>query len=235
MLAATRPLTRRFALWCFPLLAAVAIVLFLTYRHATETTIRATAENVALSIERTLTNTLWSRYSAFLLSAEALDQTPARIHPTTARLDKDIRALIEGTDVLKVKIFSASGKTVFSTDFTQIGKGYARKEDFVAALEGEVESAKSWRDTFQTVDGKRTDVRVLATYLPITSSGDPDTAVAIIEIYLDITTVTEQSYRGEAMIVAAVLTPLILLAVFLTEILHMRSSQPKKCASDRYH
>lgn len=227
-------MTRKFALWCFPLIVLVGLTLFLTHRHANEWTIQTTAENVALSIEKVLTNTVWPRYAAFLLSAEASAQTPTSLHASTRLLAEDIRKLTEGTDVVKVKVYNASGTTVFSTDTSQIGRDYGRKPGFQAALSGASSSEAFWRDVFQAIDGERQAIRVLGTYLPIYGSADGSEVVAVVEVYLDITAVTDHVYNGEVATATAVITPMLLLAVFVILLLVVAKAENRLIAEHRH-
>jgi len=208
-------MTRLFALASLPVMVLAAGLLFLAYRQAMETIIVTTTENVAASIAQIFTNELWPRYSAFLVEADTLSPDHIRQHATTRLILDDIRALTVQTDVVKIKLYTPSGKTVFSTDPSQIGGDYSRDEHFLQAMTGENASQFSARARFDAIDGPRSDLWVLGTYVPIRDHADGRRIVGIMEVYTDITPAVSEFLYGKPMLFVAVLIPLALLATFL--------------------
>lgn len=214
-----RAMTRRFALASLPVMALTVGLLFLIYRQTMEIIIVSATENVAASFTQVFTNELWPDYSAFLTEADRLPPDSIRQHAATQRILDDIRDMTARTDVVKIKLYTPSGKTVFSTDFSQIGGDYSQNERFVMAMAGDNISQFGARDRFDAIDGPRFDVWILGTYLPIRDSASGHQIVGVMEVYTDVTPAVSNFLYGEPMILIAILVPLALAATFLFQVI----------------
>lgn len=217
-------MTRRFALASLPVMLVVVGFLLLIYRQAMEVIIVTATENVAASFTQVFTNELWSRYSAFLTDADDLPADLIRQHAITRRIHNDIRDLTTQTEVVKIKLYAPSGKTVFSTDPSQIGGDYSRNERFLLAMTGENVSQFSLRERFDAIDGRRSDIWVLGTYVPIRDRASHH-IVGVMEVYTDVTPTVSEFLYGKPMLFIAVFIPLALAATFLFQMIVVTVSE----------
>lgn len=144
-------------------------------------------EQENITVTQALINTVWPAYEAFVGTASGLSTGQLKQHNTTLTIYSRLLENIKKLPVLKIKIFDLQGKTIFSTDKSQIGiqkpSSYAGRQ---SAASGEVISTFSFRRTFNAIQGTLTDRHVVSSYLPI--YGKAGTKVsAVFEVYYDVT------------------------------------------------
>jgi diguanylate cyclase (GGDEF)-like protein/PAS domain S-box-containing protein len=190
-------LKRYFSIIGFIAFIATAATLTVYYRYATTEQLIELNERNYLDLTQTIANTLWPQYRDFLKSTESLTSTQLVRHPLSGALHEDVVKIVHGLPVLKIKIYNTHGRTVFSTDSTQIGQvtpsGYLGRN---VVFTGEEISKISHREIFRKIDGSDVyDRTVLASYFPIrTVSGNK--VDGVIEIYTDVTeTLSVTEYR----------------------------------------
>ncbi len=137
-------------------------------------------ERSHIALSRTITNTLIPKYSNSLKLAEST--------PLSQQLHYDLQGITNGLPILKIKIFDTRGKTLFSTDASQIGT--VQPLDYpgsrVSHSSGVI-STISARDTFRTIDDTEVNNRtLLSSYLPIFEKGS-NNIIGVFKIYSDIT------------------------------------------------
>ena len=114
-------LTRFFSIFSLVGIAIVTSALLWSYRqltieHLIEHEGRANAE-----LTRAFSNTLWREYRDFVLVSGSSDRETLLANPTLDRLHDDITTMMQGLHAVKIKIYSLTGNTVYSTDQAQIG------------------------------------------------------------------------------------------------------------------
>ncbi|MBL8706812.1 MAG: HAMP domain-containing histidine kinase [Rhodospirillales bacterium] len=187
------PLLRYFSLTSLGALAvALGVVLWFAQDASRQHLFRLGQEN-NIALTRAFTNSVWPNYSTFLFDIFDEDGTTIREHPTTPELDEAIRALTAGLTVLKVKIYSPAGNTVFSTEPAQIGDRRPTHPAIVAARNGGVTSEMIERGRFSAMDGERGHVHLIASYVPIQDQAAK--VVGVMEVYNDITALVAQANR----------------------------------------
>lgn len=209
-----RPITKRFTLWCLPLISLAAIALVYAYHFSTEKAIYKTADTIARSNQAIITNFLWPKYSEFLLSDAAQNQSAGNIKPQTQALSEDLSSITTNTNILKIKIYAPNGITVYSTDSKQIGSDYSDRAGYQSAIQGDVYSDQSFRPDFKSIHGKRQDIDVLATYLPVYHDTEKKNVIAVVEIYVDVSGVAEESINSTTEMILVSFTTVILMSVF---------------------
>ena len=147
-------LLRFFSIFSLVAFSIIAVVLGLFYRQiaVTELIELGEAKNVALT--QTFSNSLWAEFAPFLTSLSELSGDEIRAHPETEKLHQAVVEQTRGLTVLKVKIYDLEGKTIFSSEESQIGDDKSENDGFLSALEGEVLSDLSHRDTFDAFEGR---------------------------------------------------------------------------------
>ena len=191
---------------------AAAGVVQLHRRHAIHQ-VRTMAEQNNATLTQAVANGLWPEYASFIASARQLGAEALRRHPRTASLRLEVTTLLQGTAILKVKLYDAEGFTVFSTDTSQIGGDYGANPRFLSARNGEIFSDLSFRERFGAAEGIRTDRWVLSSYVPVRLSGGAGEVVGVAEIYSDVTEV--HGYIRYVALVETLLVGGAFLVVFL--------------------
>lgn len=208
-------LTRQFALWSFPLFCLAGGALIFFHFVAVQKSIHTAAEHTAVANQATLINALWPSFGDFLLSERASAQTAQTPAPEVHAIRELVKSHTENTKILKVKIYSPTGRTVFSTDFSQIGKEYGHTDGFQAAIAGKVKSDVSSREYYNGIHAEYRDVHVMGTYLPVYTPGTEAGIAAVSEIYIDVSETAHYPFQATAFLFSSGFTVLALLGVFL--------------------
>jgi signal transduction histidine kinase/ActR/RegA family two-component response regulator len=208
---------RRFSIAALVLTVACLVLLAWGYRSLARDDLVASgtrfneqlAETVARHLEAAIGTQLWAPGWTGV-SRGALGD-PARL----ARIDATVKALLRGGLVHKIKIFDATGLTIYSTEAAQIGDDRAAQPAVRDALAGRVVTALSFREKFSALEGEVLTRDLLASYVPIR---DGASVVAVFEVYTDMTPMVARIARGQrdaVLMVGAVLAALYLGVVLL--------------------
>jgi signal transduction histidine kinase len=166
--------------------------------------------NIALT--QAFSNSIWPRFAPFLTSVSGWSREQLQAHPETTRLRHAVLALMDGLSVVKVKIYNLQGRTVFSTQPSQIGDDKSTNAGFMAARSGKVASELTHRETFSAFEQTIADLDVLSSYLPIRRD-DPKGAIeGVFEIYTDVTSLLQKSQQTQRHVVLGV--TLILMGLY---------------------
>lgn len=165
-------------------------------------------------------NTVIPRFNAYLDQASRLPRQQILARPETNALDQFIRNQVNDLAVLKVKIFSANGKTVYSTDAADIGivrdKSYL---EWSAMREGRPVSHLEYHENFQSLLGSVRERYVLSTYVPVSGLGAGEKEL-VIEFYTDVT--SDISAIGSVQITMISGSAFVLFMVFIVMYLAAR-------------
>lgn len=181
-------------LWYFTLTSLIAFVLVAVslvtfYRQVAIKELIGIGESKNAAITQVVSNVIWPEFEAFLGSASDMDPEAIRAHPETARLHQALMEQMQGLSVIKVKIYNLEGKTVFSTQESQIGEDKSENAGFIAALNGSYASELTHRDTFSAFEGEIEDRDVISSYIPIRYGGSD--VAGVFEVYDDVTPLLE--------------------------------------------
>jgi diguanylate cyclase (GGDEF)-like protein len=161
-----------------------------------------TRSNVALT--KAFANSLWPRHQGFIRRAAAVPAGELASRKEIQLIGRDLKLLMEGLSVVKVKIYDANGLTVFSTDPNQIGEDKSRNPGFLGARGGTPASEITFRDRFDSWEGVISDRNIIATYVPVRlhPAGPVE---AVTEVYSDVTELVERMGRAQWKILAGAL------------------------------
>ena len=207
-------LLRFFSVTSLILFSLVIVALALFYRRTAVEDLMRLEEDKNVVLTKTFANTLWPKFSPFLLSADTLPPDQLRDHSETARLRQAIIDLTSGLEVVKVKIYSLDGVTIFSSDPAQIGELQDTNPGVLAAKAGSIESELTHRSQFNSFDGVIEDREVLASYVPVRRSADGPVE-AVIELYTDVTYLLSEINLAQGRVVLVVSAVLAALYVVL--------------------
>lgn len=181
-----RPLTRHFALAGMVGIFLAAMALGALYQYFATEQLIASEQRHNVQLAQLLAGTIWPLYGDYLGSLEADSGPDIRSRESTRRLHKWVLAQIHDTPILKLKIFSPQGVTLFSTDLQQIGEDRSSYPSFLRARQGEVVSQTALRDGGYTHKGETSQPLrdLLTSYVPVFD--DSGRLQAVFELYSDI-------------------------------------------------
>jgi len=162
------------------------VCLMLLFRQFALSTLieHETRSNVAIT--EILSNLVESRYRD-LINTDPIKISEMRgKHPAILQLDAEVKRLMRGTKLIKVKIYDLNGLTIFSTDPSQINQDKSDNAGFLSARGGKTVSNITFRDQFDTFEGKRSNINVVSSYIPI-GGHSLDEPEAVFEVYSDVT------------------------------------------------
>jgi signal transduction histidine kinase len=179
-------LAGRFAVAAVLAVALGAVAIVLGYRKVAEDDLVHQGAQANIDIGRLAVNAIEAAHDAPLLGhpwLSAARDDPRRL-AWAATTDRAVRHVLQGTTVLKFKLYDARGLTIYSTEAKQIGEDKSTQPALQRALAGESITALSHRDRFSALEGEVTDRDLLSTYEPLR---DPAGLVAAVaEVYVDL-------------------------------------------------
>jgi signal transduction histidine kinase len=210
-------LLRNFSIISLSTFAVATTLLAAFYRQKAIHELIVTTEENNIAITQIFSNTLWPQYSSFLSDTQSLTDDELREHPIIRQLDEDTRLQIEGLPVVKVKVFDLTGRTVFSTDSTQIGDNKSDSSGFLKARSGQVISQLDHRETFQALDSTLQDSHLLSSYIPIDGGNSDSQVVGVFELYTDVTPLLDriQQTKWDIVLGSLVILAVLYLILFL--------------------
>jgi signal transduction histidine kinase len=196
----TWPLSKRFALLSGPLLVGAGVLIGGVNHVWFMDSIESAAERNNVALARVLSNVVWPEFEADVLARQ--DSSEWRVN-----LTREIASLLRHTSVVKVKLYRADGSVAYSTDPTandeqgedegaHEGEGGEEghegevgedSDGFETAIKGEVKSEIEFEDEINTFNRVITNRHTVSSYIPIFDADDHRKAVAVFEIYDDIT------------------------------------------------
>ena len=193
-------LLRYFCITSLISIVVTAIVLGTFYRHIAVGNLLQMGERNNLALTGALSNALWSEY-ALLASGQAGSGDTEHQEAPLARLHQAVLAHTRGLSIIKIKIYSMNGNTVYSSDPKQIGESKSTNAGFRSAAGGQAASELTHRDTFSAFEQIIEDRDVLSSYIPVRRSNGGEVA-AVFEIYDDVTPLLAEVSRTQKQIVA---------------------------------
>jgi len=180
------PLLRHFSVASAATIAIATVLLTYVYwKTATSELVQqAEAENSNLAL--VLSNTVWPHFAGHIATAHDLDGDALRAHRETGKIHEELKSLVEGLPILKVKIYHPGGLTIYSSEAAQMGETKSGSEGFETAISFVKPVSKlSYRDSFSAFSGLKSNRNVVESYLPVVS--DDGVVVGVFELYTDVT------------------------------------------------
>ncbi len=174
-------LLRYFSIASAVALIAVTFALVHLYRDNAMEGLVVSAEGQNITLARSFANVLWPRFSHYVMTVPETDGDKLRARPETAEIDQAVRALTADLPVLKVKIYNLDGRTIYSSQPSQIGADKSHNPGFLKAARAKIPESKfSFRDNFSAFSGKVFNRSLVESYLPIW--GDDDAIEGVLEL-----------------------------------------------------
>ncbi len=214
-------LSRYFSTVSFILILLAAAVLGPLYRHLSLGQMKSLAESRNVAMAQIFENSLQTSLDAVLTASIGVDGRAIHHTPDSASLREQVVTLMRDTAVIKVKVYNRLGVTIFSTDASQIGEVKLENPAFRQAMNGEVVSDLTHRHQIDALEGKRADVEVLSSYIPI-RRGERGVE-GVFELYQDVTPFSLALQRNLWLVTLGVV--LVLGSLYLMQFIIVRRAQ----------
>ena len=206
-------LRRYYSLISLGFIVVIAIALGGISRHYAVAELLSLSEQKNVALATTFKNSLWPKFEHFVGKSYSQSQEALKASADAGPLRQHVVALMNDTDVAKIKIYNLEGMTVFSTDSKQIGELKLNNRGFALAAGGQTVSELVHRDTFDAFEQVLENRDLASSYLPIRS--EKGEVLAVFELYSDVTPFVHQLQRSQLMVLSAVVGLLGLLYTVL--------------------
>jgi hypothetical protein len=112
-------------------------------------------------------NTVWPRFSDVLGSSSGFPTDAEQANSELQSLHEAVQTMVQGTSVVKVKIYALDGRTMYSSEPLQIGEVERANPRFLAARSGSVSTESARRDHFGAFEQRLPDREILSSDLPL--------------------------------------------------------------------
>lgn len=203
-------LVRYFAIGSLISIVVATVALSVMFRSLAAGHIQELGETNNVALTQTFENFLWPELRGFAEAAKHLDDEGLRQHPEVAKLRAKLQDATRNTRVVKVKFYQLNGRTLFSTDPSQIGQYQTGNAGFIAASQGRTRSELTHRDRFSAFDHEIVDRDLLSSYIALRHSANAPIE-GVVEVYTDVTDLLNAVKKEQQFVtlcVAAVLSVL---------------------------
>lgn len=210
-------LLRNFSIVSLSAFILTTALLSLFYQQQKVRDVIVLTEEKNVAIAQFFSNVFQQRYGSLLSSHQALSNEELAEDPRIRQLHEEILLEFEGLSIAKLKIFDLQGRTVFSTNASEIGVNKSRYPGFVSASSGDVVSQLEHRDTFNALRENLNDRHLLSSYVPIRIKGSNDEIIGVLELYTDVTPLLQRIYQTQLDVLkgSALILSLLYLLLFL--------------------
>ena len=138
-----------------------------------------------------------------------------------ATFDLHVRQKIGYLDLLKIRIYDAAGKMIYSVEEGQVGKIYPESEERRAALSGQIVSEIINRDQYLKEYGQEISADLVEVYMPIVSEIDGSVPF-ILEAYYDYSPIM---VRNRSLLLKSALSLLVTVLVIMVLLIYLYKSR----------
>jgi diguanylate cyclase (GGDEF)-like protein/PAS domain S-box-containing protein len=207
------PLLRHFSITSLIAVIATTLLLGTLHNQVERTQLLDLGESNHIALTQAFANSLLPSFRELSVATQALDTPSLSAHPLQSEMRAGVVDIMKNTRVVKVKLYDLNGRTIFSTDPTQIGKDYKDNAGFIAAARGKPESELTHRKRFSAFDKEIVDRDVLSSYVAL-RTGVNAPVEGVIEVYSDVTDwVLRIDQQSRLLTIATVLSLCLLYAV----------------------
>ena len=209
-----RRVTTTFAITGLALLAAAAALLIISFRVQEIGTLEQTTERDNVSLARILRNAVWPRFSDFIATAGGLPANELAAHPSVPEIDRLIHTLIQGSAIVRVKIYDRDGTVTYATEHALIGDKESDNPRFAVARTGRIASEHVTardRDDFAGAPY----AHLVASYVPMRAADGK--VEGVIEVYQDVS--AQMAHIGRTVGLQIVVTAAVLGVIYLALVL----------------
>lgn len=191
-------LMRFYSVTSFIIIFLTAALLTLFYRQATIHWIDDLAKNSSLTLAQTALNTIKPELVAYLGTSIDGDTSDRGItwQELPTGVISDMLRLTRETSIGSIKVYGRNGQVFFSTETGEKGISAGDHPGFVSAIGGQNFSFMTYRDTFNSFEGKTAEDNLMHTYIPI-RAGQTEPILGVLEIHTDMNHVIEENDKAQ--------------------------------------
>lgn len=152
-------------------------------QNAVNSAITQTTQSSNLTVTKLFINDVYPNISDIVKLKENPNPTFGLSGEELNSVDSVVRNFMFGTDILKIKLYSSNGMTVYSTEQSQIGDDKSKNKGFLSALRGKAGSQITHRGKFSALEGEVFNRDLVSSYLPIRDKFG--SIIGVAEIYTD--------------------------------------------------
>ena len=210
-------LTRYFSLTSSVGIVVVLVALSFLYSNMAIKTFMEDETRANVKLTKAFSNTIWPKHEGFLRSLEGAEKSTILSDPGYQLLYDDVYKMMNGLNVVKVKIYNLSGDTIFSTSELDLAINKTESHGFQSAKRGKVASEITFKDEVYGLEGVISKRNIIASYLPIREFdlNNGEKIVGVFELYSDVTELLDNINNTQWSIVFIVLGILLLYHLFL--------------------
>lgn len=223
----------------FSIASAIAIIILTValsflYRENLIKNLTHVVERQNIALAQSFANTIWPKFGNFLSNASG-GGDELRKSPEIQAIHSILKQLNKGLPILKIKIYSLKGLTVYSSLYSEIGKNKKGSLGFEAILKGkDAKSKRSFRKTFVAFGKTVTNRHLVETYLPIRDT--EGNLQGVFELYTDVTPlfaeIRQQTVNSSLQTLFALVTLYIILFFIVKHANSLLSIQYRKLQNE---
>ncbi|MCH2219961.1 MAG: hypothetical protein MK097_06505, partial [Dechloromonas sp.] len=214
-------LSRYFSTVSFILIVLAAGVLGPLYQKLSLQQMKDLAQGRNVAMAQVFQNSLHEPLLDLLAESTGRDASALAQSRSRAHIQDSAEILMQGTSVIRVKVYNRVGNVIFSTDARQIGENRLASPGFKQAINGSVFSELTYRNTHESFDEAFAEMDVLASYIPI--RGKDNAVEGGFELYQNVTPFVEELERSLWWVTAGIILTFALL--YLMQFLVVRRAQ----------
>lgn len=179
------PLLRYFSVVSGIVIFVLTVAAVLLYRTTRYDNFISQMQSQNEIMTRVVKNTILRDFKDFLEEARGLTSEGLKPRRELREIDLQLRLAVRDTGVLKFKVYTPEGLTIYSSDLSEVGSSKAQDAKFKKILSSKATSSSiSYRDRFNALSGTIDDIWVMDTYVPVI--GMDNELNTITELYIDI-------------------------------------------------
>lgn len=180
-------LVRHFTLTSLIFFLAVGSGLGLYYREMALSRMIRQQESNNVNLTRVFANTLWKhQFAALLEESRTIPSQHLKSLSRIQEIHREVRDLMRGSSTYKIKVYDTAGRTIYSSEQSQIGEDKRNNPGFVGALSGLTKTELVHKEKFSAFEQVVENRDLIQSYIP-QFQDNTSKPVGVFEIYSDVT------------------------------------------------
>ncbi|MBS1141383.1 MAG: hypothetical protein H6R13_2836 [Proteobacteria bacterium] len=228
-------LVRHFTLTSLLFFLAAGGALGYYYRDMTLSRMLQQQESGNIDLTKVFANSLWQRHFSSLLE-ESRGKNPQELKNNShlREIHADVVALMRGSSAYKIKVYDPAGRTIYSSELTQIGEDKSANPGFIGAINGKTQTELVHKAKFSAFEQVVENRDLIQSYIP-QYAPDGSTPAGVFEIYSDATPFMAELRRAEIQLGLIVSGALSLLFGALYLIVRRAQSIIRQQSNEKLH
>ncbi len=191
----------------------IAVILLILYRHFAFIELLDHESRSNHNVAQLISKAIWPDYAEFIIQASDVNPNELRQSTEIQNLKSDLGQLVQGLNIIDIKLYSPNGKTIFSSNAQQLGD-ISSSNSIVSINSTNKISSINFVDSFDAFEGGSFKGSLVSSYIVI----QPNDIVAdtvVIEVHSDVTDLVNAINSSQWKIVLGTLTCLGFIYIFL--------------------